>query len=251
MVDTTDLKSVDHYDRASSSLAEGTNNNKLTIKTNNMENKELNLCEILKGHEGETFYSPIYGNIVLTKVDDRYPYPLYFDTNVNNKSVQTFNSDGKPDVFCAECLLFPSKDQRDWNKWVEEQKPKAPKIWSDYIIVNRDNFDKGICDYCIDVSGTSNNGWTRRNTPIEKSALALLKIHQLIEIGYGGNITDKEWNRYCYPKYFIEYINENKMFKVMEFSYYKSHIAFHTKEQAEEFLKYSDNIQLLKDYFMI
>lgn len=28
-------------------------------------------------------------------------------------------------------------------------------------------------------------------------------------------------------------------------------IAFHTKEQAKEFLKYSENIQLLKDYFMI
>ena len=28
-------------------------------------------------------------------------------------------------------------------------------------------------------------------------------------------------------------------------------IAFHTKEQAEEFLSYPENIQLLKDYFMI
>ena len=28
-------------------------------------------------------------------------------------------------------------------------------------------------------------------------------------------------------------------------------IAFHTKEQAKEFLSYSENIKLLKDYFMV
>lgn len=26
-------------------------------------NKDFNLYEILKGHEGETFYSPIYGDV--------------------------------------------------------------------------------------------------------------------------------------------------------------------------------------------
>lgn len=88
--------------------------------------------------------------------------------------------------------------------------------------------------------------------PIEKSALALLKIHQLIEVGYGGNVINDEWIDRDITKYFISFDNDNligieKTILSEEFS----HIAFHTKEQAIEFLKYPENIELLKDYFMI
>ena len=97
-------------------------------------------------------------------------------------------------------------------------------------------------------AGSNNNGWTRRNTSIEKSALALLKIYQLIEVGYGGNISSEEWNNnewkftYQYTKTGIDIIS-TRISKYI--------IVFHTKEQAEEFLSYPENIQLLKDYFMI
>lgn len=160
--------------------------------------------------------------------------------------------DGRYDIH-GECMLFPSKDQRDWNKWLKEPKPEAPKIWSDYIIANRDNFDKGICDYCVDVSGTNNNGWTRRNTPIEKSALALLKIHLLIEVGYGGNINKEEWDNQKTKYLICPFHHTTYYFDIITTQFYpdKSHIAFHTEEQAKDFLKHSENIQLLKDYFMI
>ena len=90
-------------------------------------------------------------------------------------------------------------------------------------------------------------------SPIEKSAIALLKIRQLIEVGYGGNVTHDEW---------VNDIKENNLWSVY-FDYYDNefypiftaghftHVAFHTKEQAEEFLSYPENIQLLKDYFML
>ena len=78
-------------------------------------NENINLCEILKGHEGETFYSPIYGN--LTYHPTLYPLVRFktvtgaiFDINANGKVYE--NSD--------ELFVFPSKDQRDWNKWIEE-----------------------------------------------------------------------------------------------------------------------------------
>ena len=32
---------------------------------------------------------------------------------------------------------------------------------------------------------------------------------------------------------------------------FKNNIAFHTIEQANEFISYPENIQLLKDYFMV
>ena len=37
-------------------------------------NEQINLLEILKGHEGETFYSPTFGNIKLSCISD----VLYF-----------------------------------------------------------------------------------------------------------------------------------------------------------------------------
>ena len=33
--------------------------------------------------------------------------------------------------------------------------------------------------------------------------------------------------------------------------YFNKNIAFHTKKQANEFIRYPENIQLLKDYFMV
>ena len=202
-------------------------------------NDNINLCEILKGHKGETFYNPTFGNIKLNAIYGKFIKFMSIDKSV----ALTINSNG---TFCSsgEVCIFPSKDQRDWNKWIEEQKPKVPKTWSE--IKDKNIYYFKVCNDLIELESSATV-----LSPIEKSALALLKINQLIEVGYGGNITNDEWNKYCSPKYFIEYNNESKIFSVMGFSYSKSHIAFHTQEQAEEFLKYYENIQLLKDYFMI
>lgn len=209
-------------------------------------NENIDLSKILKGYEGETFYSRCFGNVILIDHVD-----LQFKASKEHDEIileyyhkGNYSENGEQD-------LFPSKDQRDWNKWNEENNPKIPKTWSDYIIVNRDNFDKGICDYCIDVSGTGSNGWTRRNTPIKKSALALIKIHQLIEAGYGGNITNEDYINNDW-KYIIIYSQSSSKLEISRTCKAKyNHIAFHTEAQAEEFLKYPENVQLLKDYFMI
>ena len=104
------------------------------------------------------------------------------------------------------------------------------------------------CDIC------SNNGidksTTFTNTPIEKSALAFLKIHKLIEVGYGGNVTNEEWDGET-TYYAPQYDSADKEIKIYERVVSKSLIAFHTKEQVKEFLSHSENVQLLKDYFMI
>lgn len=213
-------------------------------------NNELNLCEILKGHEGETFYSKAFGICQLIEI-------LEDGLEVNTCNLEGnyltlyYTIDGKLNKN-TEQDIFPSKDQCDWNKWVKEQNNKVPKTWSEYINVHSDEFDKGIKDYCVDVSGTNNNGWIRRNTPIEKSALALLKIHQLIEVGYGGNVTNWEWKSVSITKWRIGFNYNGEImidYCILPIAY--TPIAFHTKEQAEEFLKYPENVQLLKDYFMI
>lgn len=190
--------------------------------------KELNLCEILKGHEGETFYSPLYGKCFLECVKETEI--LIGNTLHSIKLNQRgwFNSNG-------DCMLFPSKDQRDWNKWIEEQKSKGIKTWDE--LVKRQEF---LTCY-VDIDGCSTAG-----SNIEKSALALLKISQLIGTCYGGNMT--EWEYPCVDKYII---TPTLHIEKVNYKSFKSHIAFHTKEQAEEFLSYPENVQLLKDYFMV
>ena len=201
-------------------------------------NENINLYEILKGHEGETFYSLYWGEIKLTKINDKF---LIFqnDNNIMNE-ITSFN--GKS-IYSQELDIFPSKDQRDWNKWDEENNHKVPKTWSE---IKKEERFQGNAVIVV-------NKEELIETPIIKSANALLKIHQLIDIGYGGNVTDEEWDIQN-TKYTIRPFHyTTHYFDIITTTYYpdKCHIAFHTMEQAEEFLKYPENIQLLKDYFMI
>lgn len=203
------------------------------------QEERLNLGEILKGHERESFYNPLIGSIVFVEAKDGLLFFKYGNSLIS-LPYTGLNLDGKLDI-------FPSKDQRDWNKWDKKYNKKTPKTWKD--IENYVGFNNGN-DYCIDVTGN----FTRRNTPIEKSALALLKIHQLIEVGYGGNVSNEEWNKACQPNcniFGITYSINTKSLEIRIYSSSKSIIAFHTYKQAEEFLKYPENIQLLRDYFQI
>lgn len=199
----------------------------------------LNLCEILKGHEGETFYNAISGSYIKLK-------------SINGGIVfsgTSFNEDGSY-VKGGECMLFPSKDQRDWNKWIEEQKPEIPKTWSELVDSKK---------YTKEVDKVDVLHWYGGNAPIIKFAIAIFKIHHLIEFGYGGNVTDKEWRDDELKKwYFIpnkQYPPDkgNDMWEIVYSVNYerKCHIAFHTNKQAEEFLSYPENVQLLRDYFQI
>lgn len=202
-------------------------------------NENLNLCEILKGHEGETFYSPMCGKISFCCIDRDSSYPIkcirgYKEINFTDKG-EYFKDD------YGECLIFPSKDQRDWNKWVEEQKPKVPKTWRE--IKDKHVYYLKVCKDLIELEN-----WATQLTPIEKSALALLKIHQLIEVGYGGSVNKTSDN--VIHSIIYDFDSHNFII-VTTVDLWRSHISFHTKEQAKEFLKYIENIGLLKDYFMI
>lgn len=198
----------------------------------------INLCEILKGHQGETFYSPVFGKLTLTGI--RFPEVIFMSgTN------ETFhiNCTGKFYDSADELVVYPSKDQRDWEKWDKENNHKIPKTWSD--------IEDNINDTTIAVDNLSAALPITTNHKNIKSALALLKIHQLIEVGYGGNVTKEEWYDIC-PKWIITECAEAEFVPVCaRTQQHKSHIAFHTVGQALEFLSYLDNVQLLKDYFMI
>lgn len=83
-----------------------------------MENNKINIAEILKDcPKGTKLYSPIYGEIELLKVNSNYTYPINITIGID--STDTFTSDGRlyEQYHSAECILFPSREMRDWTKF--------------------------------------------------------------------------------------------------------------------------------------
>lgn len=87
-------------------------------------NENLNLVEILKDFpKGTKLYSTIYGEVEYVGIDEESEYPITFITSKESTNVVT--SDGRNfDIFDGECVLFPSKEERDWSKF----NPKKPKF---------------------------------------------------------------------------------------------------------------------------
>ena len=79
-----------------------------------MEN--LNLCELLSGCENMKFYSTLYGDVILTEVTGKQ---LFFSSILTEAEDSVFSSGRYFNNPSGECLFFPSKDQRDWSKFVK------------------------------------------------------------------------------------------------------------------------------------
>ena len=85
-------------------------------------NENLNLVEILKDcPEGTKLYSPVFGEVEFESINDIIG-PIVVTTNTGN--AECFTADGKMHTYNDDCLLFPSKEQRDWSKF----NPKKPKF---------------------------------------------------------------------------------------------------------------------------
>lgn len=92
-------------------------------------NENLNLVEILKDcPKGTKLYSPVFGDVEFMKIND-YDEVYFIIVEVEEK-IFSFTSQGRLyNIGQGECLLFPSKDQRDWSKfttpWLEKQDKKS------------------------------------------------------------------------------------------------------------------------------
>lgn len=78
----------------------------------------MNIAEILKKcPKGMKLYSPVFGEVEFVKVKYGESYAIHCITK--DEALDYFTSDGR--LYCdfpdAECMLFPSKDQRDWRKF--------------------------------------------------------------------------------------------------------------------------------------
>lgn len=151
----------------------------------------MNIAEILKYcPEGTKLYSTVFGKVELYKVYKgkiviKIPYilPLFLDGK--------YKKDG-------ECVLFPSKDQRDWAKFRLPVKRgdimmfdnKAFIISDEYANVSNGAFHKYICGIDADnrlFINPSNAAWTSKfYIPASEKAKKEL-FDKMAEAGYKWN----------------------------------------------------------------
>ena len=101
----------------------------------------INVAEKLKGcPQGTKFYSPLFGEVELVRIDmGNHVFSIIvkvLDIRIPYSSA-SFTAEGKcHNVEQSECLLFPSKDNRDWNKFnpsINILKPFDKVLVRDYI----------------------------------------------------------------------------------------------------------------------
>ena len=77
----------------------------------------MNIAEILKYcPEGTKLYSLINGEVTLVRIEDHEYLQYPIEVIANNHRSNFYTKDGLYTPF-GECVLFPSKDQRDWSKF--------------------------------------------------------------------------------------------------------------------------------------
>ena len=132
-------------------------------------NKNIDLTQILKDcPEGTKFYTPIWGEVTFNTINKGclYPICIYAD---EYSDYTNLTKDGRYlNIPNSECIIFPSKEQRDWSKftapWYKKEKfdPKTLKpfdrvlikdvIWSVGLF---SHYNKNACYYsCECVGGT-------------------------------------------------------------------------------------------------
>lgn len=78
-------------------------------------NEELNLVEILKNTpNGTKLWSDVHGEITFVKTQDSIGSEILCISKIYNCS---FSSKGEFYAGLGQCILFPSKTQRDWIKF--------------------------------------------------------------------------------------------------------------------------------------
>ena len=102
--------------------------------------KELNLCEILKNcPEGTELWSDNYGIVKFVNVVTEWDTPIR--VKLTNGSIARYTEEGWCDKrFPANCLLWPSRDCRDWSKftapWLKKERfdPKTLKAFDRVLV---------------------------------------------------------------------------------------------------------------------
>lgn len=119
-------------------------------------NENINLTKILKDCPRDwKLYSSIWGEVRFKNIiESKSPIVV----ELSDASHQSFMANGKfLDYPNSECCLFPSKDQRDWNKftapWYKKERfnPKTLKPF-DKVLVRNDYREMWKCNFFSHIS---------------------------------------------------------------------------------------------------
>ena len=123
-------------------------------------NGNIDLTKILKDcPEGTTFWSDNYGIVQFKCIIKSYTDPINYQILVERADGHNvyYTKEGWHDIsFPASCLLWPSKDQRDWSRftapWYENGKfdPETLKPFDKVIVRNGEEWQ---CDFFSHMSG--------------------------------------------------------------------------------------------------
>ena len=133
-------------------------------------NENINLCEILKNcPKGWEFYSSIHGWIYFEGLNTGDKYPVII--SYKNGKLESFGADGRLFLdYAGECVLFPSKDQRDWSKFTAPWYKKGkfdPNTLKTFDRVLTRHFDDERWD--INFYSYKNPSWPWPYTCMDKS----------------------------------------------------------------------------------
>ena len=113
-------------------------------------NENIDLAKILKDcPKGWKFYTPIWGEVTFNGIKREY-CGICIDTIcgcqiITIEGYYTYTSG-------AECIIFPSKDQRDWSKfttpWLKKERfdPKTLKPF-DKVLVRDESYERWRCEF--------------------------------------------------------------------------------------------------------
>lgn len=83
-----------------------------------MMNENIDLTKILKNcPKGTKFYTTVWGDVEFEYLIEGSDYPIHIKTRNRNESYTIRNSGRLSSAIDSECIIFPSKDQRDWDKF--------------------------------------------------------------------------------------------------------------------------------------
>ena len=102
---------------------------------------------------------------------------------------------------------------------------------------------KGVC---------GNIYYENINEKVVQKVIATLKIAKLIDLGYGGMVSEEEWKDGHLRVYTILPTEFEGEFEIANTNFpYRAFLSFHTQQQAEEFISHESNKILVRQYYLM
>lgn len=115
-------------------------------------NNNINIAEILKDcPKGTKLYSTVFGEVEFDGIKNDSIYPVSIKSK--DYGIDRLSIDGKRFVDCGECVLFPSKEQRDWSKFKVKKHKFDPKTLQPYdkVLIRNSHSSIWQCNFFFNI----------------------------------------------------------------------------------------------------